>query len=85
MHFLLSGIGDNWAIAVVETEREGYVLANFVEISDNVLNFLIGGSTIRRLDRQMLWSHYRLDNKGISKYKINYNIFNKVIKFCNYA
>ena len=69
----MSGLGDNWALAIVETELEGFVLANFVEISDNVLSFLIGGSTIRRLGRQMYWNHYRLDNKGISKYKINYN------------
>ena len=67
---LFSGLGDNWALALVETEREGYVLANYVEISDNVHSYLIGGSTIRRLSRQMYWNHYRLDNKGISKSKI---------------
>ena len=65
--FLLSGLGDNWALAIVETEREGYVMANYVEISDNVHSYLIGGSTRRRLDRQMWWRYYRLDNKGISK------------------
>ena len=85
MHFLLSGLGVNWALAIVETEREGYVLANFVEISDNFLTFLIGGSTNRTLSQKMCWRDYRLDNKGISKYKKNYSIFNKVIKFCNYA
>ena len=67
---LFSGLGMNWALALVETEREGYVLANFVEISDNALSFLIGGSTIWRLDRTMNWNHYRLDNNGINKFKI---------------
>ena len=63
----MSGLGDNWALAIVETEREGYVMANYVEISDSVHSYLIGGSTRRRLDRQMWWRYYRLDNKGISK------------------
>ena len=61
----MSGLGDNWALAIVETEREGYVMANYVEISDNVHFYLIGGSTIRRRDRRMYWNHYRLDNRGI--------------------
>ena len=42
-------------------------MSNYVEIYDNNHIYLIGGSTRRKLDRQMWWRNYRLDNKGISK------------------
>ena len=67
---MLSGHGDGWERALVETETEGYVLANSLETSDSGLSFLVGGSTTRGLEQEMNWTHYKLDNKGNSKINI---------------
>ena len=72
---MLSGLGDNWALALVETELEGFVLLDFVETSDNVPDFLIGGSTNRNRSfyyDSLIWPEdYRIDNKGLNKSNIN--------------
>ena len=70
LKFNLSGLGNNWALAIAETKREGYALANFVTISNNIHHYLIGGSTVRQLNKTMKWNHYRLDNRGISQVKV---------------
>ena len=79
---LFSGLGKGWALALVETEREGYVLANSFGINGNVLQFLIGGSTMQRLGREMHWNQYRLDKKGKIILSLA-EILNFVIMFCN--
>ena len=59
----MSGLGDGWERALVETETEGYVLANSLETRDNNLNFLIGGSTDSS-EPDLIWTEYSLNSKS---------------------